>query len=103
MIMNHDHDSCCCCFSREIFKYNNNMMWPLLKFFTEEDFRVTEEFFSKTSTHLVLHRQPPIAWSRARGQRSARLPTAVGRQRHTTPATTRLSVRWQRSAPNRSG
>jgi hypothetical protein len=52
MIMNHDHDSCCCCFSREIFKYNNNMMWPLLKFFTEEDFRVTEEFFSKTSTYL---------------------------------------------------
>ena len=79
------------------------MMWPLLKFFTEENFRVTEEFFSKTSTHLVLHRQPPIAWSRARGQRSARLPTAVGRQRRTTPAPTRLSVRWQRSAPNRSG
>ncbi len=26
---------------------NNNMMWPLLKFFAEENFRVTEEFFSR--------------------------------------------------------
>jgi hypothetical protein len=100
--MNHDHDSCCC-FSREIFKYNNNMMWPLLKFFTEENFRVTEEFFSKTSTYPGS--APPAADRvvTACGQRSARLPTAVGRQQRTTPATTRLSVRWQRSAPNRSG